>query len=227
MSKSLSLITHHLSLITEYLPLVVRERLVGLGHTVRVVLLLDGIAAVVGGVEHLAGEAVDHRLLAAGAGGAHDPADGERAAALLRDLDGHLVGRAADAARLDLDGRAHVLDGALEHLQGVFAGLLADLRQRPVEDALGRRLLAAPHQAVDELRHQRAVVNRVGEHVASVNNSSSRHSRFSVWSYFLPLAPPLAAPAAAPPFGRLAPYFERPCLRSLTPTESSVPRMMW
>src|SRR5215213_9936458 len=214
--------------IYQLLPLVVREGLVRLCHAVRVVLLLDGVAAVVGGVEHLAGEAVDHRLLAAGAGGAHDPADGETASALLRDLDGHLVGRAAHAARLDLDRGAHVLDGALEHLQGVFARLVADLRQRAVEDALGRRLLAAPHQAVDELRHQRAVVDRVGQHVASVNNSSSRHSRSSVWSYRLPpLAPPLAAPAATPPFGRLAPYFERPCLRSLTPTESSVPRMMW
>src|SRR5687768_9271463 len=100
MRKSPTLITHHLSLITPLLPLVVREGLVRLGHAVRVVLLLDGVAAVVGGVEHLAGEAVDHRLLAAGAGRAHDPADGERAAALLRDLDGHLIGRAADAARL-------------------------------------------------------------------------------------------------------------------------------
>jgi hypothetical protein len=27
--------------------------------------------------------------------------------------------------------------------------------------------------------------------------------------------------------GRLAPYLERPCLRPATPTESSVPRMMW
>src|SRR5919107_4102685 len=195
------------------LPLVVREGLVGLGHAVRVVLLLDGVAAVVGGVEHLAGEAVDHRLLAAGAGRAHDPAYCERAAALLRDLDGHLIGRAADAARLDLDRGPYVLNRALEHLQGVFAGLVADLRQRAVEDALGGGLLAAPHQAVDELGHKRAVVDRVGQHVASVNNSSSRHSRSSEWSYFLPLA----APAAAPPFGRFAPYFERPCLRSLTP----------
>ncbi len=27
--------------------------------------------------------------------------------------------------------------------------------------------------------------------------------------------------------GRLAPYFERLCLRPATPTESSVPRTMW
>ena len=28
-------------------------------------------------------------------------------------------------------------------------------------------------------------------------------------------------------FGRLAPYFERPCLRSPTPAQSSVPRTVW
>src|ERR687884_1181492 len=108
----MDLTIHHL-LFTIYqrLPLVVRERLVGLGHAVRVVLLLDGVAAVVGSVEHLAGEAVGHRLLAAGAGRADDPADGETPSALLRDFDGHLVGRAADAARLDLDRGPDVLDG--------------------------------------------------------------------------------------------------------------------
>src|SRR5690606_11655778 len=28
-------------------------------------------------------------------------------------------------------------------------------------------------------------------------------------------------------FGRLAPYFDRPCRRSLTPAQSSVPRITW
>ncbi len=35
------------------------------------------------------------------------------------------------------------------------------------------------------------------------------------------------AAAAAPAFGRFAPYFERDCLRSLTPCVSSEPRTMW
>src|SRR5205085_7455659 len=66
-----------------------RDRLVRLGHAVRVVLLLDGVAAIVGGVEHLAREAVGHRLLAARARSAHNPADGERAAPLLRRSEEH------------------------------------------------------------------------------------------------------------------------------------------
>ena len=32
---------------------------------------------------------------------------------------------------------------------------------------------------------------------------------------------------SSPYFGRFAPYFERRCLRSLTPWVSRVPRMMW
>ena len=31
----------------------------------------------------------------------------------------------------------------------------------------------------------------------------------------------------SPYFGRFAPYFDRRCLRSLTPWVSRVPRMMW
>src|ERR1041385_5249579 len=98
MEKSFYLFTIDHLLFTCNSPLVMRERLVRFRHAVRVVFLLDGVAAVVGGVEHLAGEAVGHRLLAAGACGADDPADGETPSALLRDFDRHLVGRAADAA---------------------------------------------------------------------------------------------------------------------------------
>src|SRR6266545_5566694 len=55
------------------LPAVVRERLVGLGHPVRVFLLLDRSAAVLGRVEELAGQPLAHRLLAAAVGRHDDP----------------------------------------------------------------------------------------------------------------------------------------------------------
>ena len=54
------------------------------------------------------------------------------------------------------------LDGLLEHLDGRTAGLLADLLERVVDDLLGDRLLAVEHHAVDELRDELAVVDRVG-----------------------------------------------------------------
>src|SRR6185437_7652796 len=85
------------------LPAIVGEGLVGVGHAVDVFALLDGAAAVVGGVEDFVGQLLDHALLAAGAGVEDEPADGEGDAAGGVDLDGHLVVGAADAAGLDLD----------------------------------------------------------------------------------------------------------------------------
>src|SRR5215208_660556 len=62
-----------------FLPPIVRERLVGLGHPVRVFALLYGAAPEVGRVEQLVRQPLLHRLaVAARAGVAHEPADAER-----------------------------------------------------------------------------------------------------------------------------------------------------
>src|SRR5215218_5840403 len=87
------------------LPPVVGKGLVGLGHAMRVFLLLDGAAAVLRGLEQLAGEAGPHRLLAAGLRNLDDPAHGKGQLAARADFHRDLVGRAADAAGLDLDRR--------------------------------------------------------------------------------------------------------------------------
>src|SRR5918997_1696877 len=84
------------------LPAVVGEGLVRLRHPVDVVLALVGAALLRLGVDELSGQALGHRALAAVAGELHEPADGERARAATRDLDRHLGGRAADAARAGL-----------------------------------------------------------------------------------------------------------------------------
>src|SRR5690349_10876699 len=73
------------------LPAVVREGLVGLRHSVEVVLALEGSALLLEGVEDLAGELLVHVLLAALARKRDQPADGERPGTALRDLDGNLV----------------------------------------------------------------------------------------------------------------------------------------
>src|SRR4051812_40968089 len=84
------------------LPAVVGEGLVGLRHAVDVVLLLEGAALLVGGVEDLADELVDRPLLAPLAGGGHEPAHRERAGTARHDLDRHLVVGPADAPGADL-----------------------------------------------------------------------------------------------------------------------------
>ena len=93
-----------------------RERLVGVGHAVRVLFFLDSVTAIVRRVEEFTREAVGHGLFAATARVLHDPANRQRAAPLLMNFDRHLIGRSADAALLDLDGRAHVINRALENL---------------------------------------------------------------------------------------------------------------
>src|SRR4028119_2052750 len=109
------------------LPAIMGERLVGVGHAVRVVLLLDRRALVPAGGEQLGRETVLHGLLAAGAGVAHQPAHGEGLATLRADLDRHLVGGAADAARLHLEDRLGVVERRLEDgLRRLAAALLPD-----------------------------------------------------------------------------------------------------
>src|SRR6187402_3135457 len=184
--------------------------LVGLGHPVRVLTLLHRATAQVRRVEQLVGELLLHGLaVAAGVGIAHQPPDAEREAAVRMHFDRHLIVGAADAARLHFEARLHVVERLLEHLQRVVAGALLDDVEALVEDALRSAALAVAHDGVDELADQRAVVQRVGGEFALGNFSSTWH---------------VSLPSSAYDFGRLAPYFDRPCLRPWTPTASSVPR---
>src|SRR4051794_12472160 len=79
------------------LPAVVGEGLVGLRHAEDVVLALVRAALLGLRVEQFVGEPLGHRLLAAVARELDQPPHREGAGPALRDLDGHLVGRAADA----------------------------------------------------------------------------------------------------------------------------------
>src|SRR5262245_61788202 len=117
------------------LPTVMGERLVRVGHTMRVLALLDGVAAAACGIHQLVREPLAHRLLAARPGVVHEPANRERLTAHLADLDRHLIRRSADAAALDLDARLDVLHGLLEDLEWIVARALVDLVKGAVEDA--------------------------------------------------------------------------------------------
>src|SRR5690606_1473784 len=156
------------------LPAVVGEGLVGLGHAVRFLALLDRATAVLGGVDELGGELARHAVLATLAGGVDQPAHRQRHAAGRADLDRDLVGGAADAARLHLDRGRDVAQGLLDDLERVRV-LLADDVHGAVDDLLGDRLLAAVHHHVDEARDGLAAVLRVGQHRALRGVSFTRH----------------------------------------------------
>src|SRR6202011_3366616 len=101
-----------------------------------------------------------------------------------------------------------------EHLDGLttlLAGLLRNAVERSVDDALGGGLLAVLHDDVHELGKHLVVVLGVREDGADRGLGSARHKRYPLLHFF----------------GRLAPYLERPCLRSPTPAQSSVPRTVW
>jgi hypothetical protein len=73
-------------------------------------------------------QTIGHRLFAATARVGNDPANCQGTAPFLVNFDRHLISRTANASRLHFDRRLHVVDGALENLQRLFAGLVADLR---------------------------------------------------------------------------------------------------
>src|SRR5688572_28905535 len=142
----------------------------------RVLALLHGPAAKIGGVEELVGKLLLHRLAIPTRPCVGDqPADAERQAAVRIDLDRYLVVRATDPARLDLETRLHVVERLLEHLERVVARALLDDVEALVQDALGGAALAVAHDRVDELADQRAVIERVGSLFALRNLSSTRH----------------------------------------------------
>jgi len=88
---------------------------------------------------------------------------------------GHLVVGAADTAGADLERGRDRLDGLLQHLDRRTACLLADLVERAVDDRLRGRLLAVAHHAVHQLRHELAVVDRVGDHRPRRDLSAAGH----------------------------------------------------
>src|ERR1041385_494496 len=159
-----------------------RKRLVRIRHAVRVFLLLHRVAAVVCRVENLGCQTIGHRLLAAAACVRDDPANCQGTAPFLVNFDRNLISRTANSSRFHFNRGLDVVDGALENLQWLFAGLVANLLHRVVEDGLSAALLALPHHAADEFRHERAVVYRIWKHVASFGYSSSWHIVLSLLS---------------------------------------------
>src|SRR5699024_5472557 len=112
-------------------------------------------------------------------GVADEPAQrqGRRAAGL--DLDRDLVGGTTDAAGLDLQGRLDVVQGALERLDRVGAGLLTAALEGVVDDRLGDGLLAVDQDLVDQLGHQRRLVDGVDDERALGSGTLTRHYFFS------------------------------------------------
>src|SRR3954451_16496174 len=177
-----------------------REGLVGLRHAEDVVFALVRAALLGLRVHQLVGQPLRHRLLPALAGGQGAPADRERARAARRDLDGHLVGGATDAAGADLQLRRGDLGRLLDVLDRVTPRALGDDRQGVVDDPLGRGLLAVQHDLVDDLLDELGPVNGIRIDRPDGSCGATRH------------------------YLAFTPYWLRAFLRFETPAASSVPR---
>src|SRR6185437_2370272 len=122
--------------------------------------------------------------------------------------DRHLIGGAADAAGAHFDRRHHVVQRLLEYRKRILLGLAFDDVERAVDDPFRGRLLAVVHDRIHELGDDDVAELRVRHDLALFCGMATGHN-------------------ADPYFGRLAPYFERRCLRFLTPWVSRTPRRMW
>src|SRR6266853_489836 len=213
------------------LPAIVRERLVSFRHAVDVFLLLDRSATRVGRVNQFIGELVHHGLASAFPRILQNPANRQGLTAKWIHFDRNLIVRAAHTAGFYFQQGLGVFDRLFEKLQGVVVGFLGHLIHRAVKHALRRALLAVPHHRTDKLFHQVIGIDRVDFLLAAADESFTWHCSFapklsnfadffcrSYASLFSNFDFPNSGFRyyAAPAFGRLAPYFERACLRFST-----------
>jgi hypothetical protein len=99
------------------------------------------------------------------------------------------------------------------------------LVERAIDNRFGDRLLAVIHDGVHEFRDHQIAELRVRIDLALIRFVTSGHVLVSQSRG--PAHKTKAPKPEKPYFGRLAPYFERRCLRFFTPWVSSTPRMIW
>src|SRR5258705_2916854 len=155
------------------------ERLVGLGHLVRLFFAANRASGVVHRVDELAGQRVRNGLPRTLPRGLDEPAHRERGPAVGADLNWDLIRRTTDTAGLDLDEGHRVLQCELEDLDARLARRRLGLRERAVDDALGGRALTALHELVVELRERHVAVLAVGRGLAFLRTSSTWHATSS------------------------------------------------
>ena len=91
------------------------ECLVGFRHLMSILAALDRGTETVGGIEDFVGQALGHGLLATSAGEVRQPAQGQGVGTSRLHLDRNLVGGATDTAGANLEGRADVVESALQN----------------------------------------------------------------------------------------------------------------
>lgn len=160
------------------------ESLIGVGHPVSFVFFTDGGPAVIGGIEDLVGEFIDHGFFRPFTSELNDPTECESVTALLANFDGDLVSGPTDTTGANFDGGPDVFDGLTEDPDSfIGAGFGLNSGECMVHDAFSDGLFAIFHHTVNELGDEDVFELRVGEDVTFSNFSSSRHRRLRNGDY--------------------------------------------
>src|SRR3989337_2569552 len=155
------------------------ERLVGLGHLVRVFFLLYRSALAVRGVYYLGGEFILHALPRPVVRVSYEPPKRQRELPVRSDLYRHLIRRAADPSALRLKNGLYVFERLLEDLRRVSLCSFLYEVQRAVAHPFGGILLALYHDHVHELVHTRVVIFRVRQDFSFRCFSLTSHCKIS------------------------------------------------
>lgn len=207
------------------LPTVMRKRLIGLCHTMRIFLFLDRASCLIIRIKEFRCQTTRHTPLAARARTSHQPPQTQGESPIRRHVDRNLIGRPADPARPHLQDRLDILHRLLKYLKRFLPRALLNDIKGIINNALGQALLPPLHNHIDTTGDKRIAIFRIRWHRTFLNHLSTWHA----------LSPkktrrqrhiPATASHRPPNYDFFAPYFDRPCLRFCTPIVSSVPRII-
>ena len=125
------------------------ESLVGFSHLVGFFALANRASGLIGCIHQFAGELLSHAPAVAGAGEAHQPAQGHGGATFLTYFHRNLVGRATAATGTDFDQGRGVLHRRLELFE------TAVKNATPLVEVRARRVGGATYQVPMEVRQER------------------------------------------------------------------------
>ncbi|RMN78929.1 hypothetical protein ALQ53_04627 [Pseudomonas cannabina] len=162
-------------LVTLKLEAVVRERFVGLSHTVHVFTLLDCSTFTFSSVQQFASQTQSHGLLTALTREVYQPTHCQSITTGRTNFDRNLVSSTAYTARLYFDQRSDGVESFLEDFQGIAVLTFFNLFQRAINDTFGNGFLAALHHVVHELGQNLAAVFWIVKHFALGCYASSWH----------------------------------------------------
>jgi hypothetical protein len=136
------------------LPSKVSKGLVGLGHFMRIFLLLYGPTFVIGGSQKLGCQFIGHRLVVSATGVLNKPPNRQSGAPFRTNFHRDLVVGATHSARFYFESRLDVSHRLVENLQTLLTGFLFQKVKRPIQNVLGGGPLASLEQAGRKLRYQ-------------------------------------------------------------------------